>query len=81
MTERKLFIVTNCPVSMNCNFHLLADGLYGRREVERFIANLQMQLSAGAFGELTPGYPPAVPPPVGWPTEVYAPETGSEHGK
>ena len=45
----KLSIVTHVPVSMLCHIHILADGPYGRAEMQRLIANLQLQMESSAF--------------------------------
>lgn len=41
--------VASLPVSRRCNFILLATGEYDRQSVERFIAQLKLQLELGAF--------------------------------
>jgi hypothetical protein len=42
-------VVLNTPVSRKCNFMLLATGDYDRKQVENFIAILQLNVELGAF--------------------------------
>jgi len=43
-------VVVNFPVSHDCNFMLLTTGEYGRKQVESFIALLQLNVELGVFG-------------------------------
>lgn len=46
---RRLTVVSNLPVSVQCNMHVLADGPFERREVENLVKQLQQQIELGAF--------------------------------
>jgi hypothetical protein len=42
--------VLNVPVSNRCNFILIANGPYDRKQVENFILMLGLHVELGAFG-------------------------------
>jgi hypothetical protein len=50
----KTQVLGSYPISGGSKFIVLVDGSYTRRSVENLIAQLQLQLSEGAFGDIEP---------------------------